>query len=48
MRKVHETGKGEHALTEWMTAHLQVIAVPVPDADVLASREEFSRSWTRR
>jgi hypothetical protein len=31
--------KGEHALTEWMTAHLRVIAVPVPDADVLGRIE---------
>jgi hypothetical protein len=33
------TAKCEHALTEWMTAHLRVIAVPVPDADVLGRIE---------
>lgn len=31
--------KGEQALTEWMTAHLRVVAVPVADADALGRIE---------
>jgi hypothetical protein len=33
------TAKVEHALTDWMTAHLRVIAVPVPDGDALGRIE---------
>jgi hypothetical protein len=32
-------GKSEHALTEWMKAHLRVVATPVRDADTLGRVE---------